>query len=248
MNSQIQSVWSDTYDVHWCDADARGNASIISLFNYLQESALRNADHLGFGYDEALELKQIWVIARMQLEVKRYPQWGESVVVNTWPRGVEGLFALRDYEIQDKEGKLIAAATSRWIIIDTNTRRPLPMKILQEVLHLCDPRMAIASPSDAKLPIGDFVLLKQHIVQYSDLDKHDHVNNTRYVEWVVNAFPANWLREHEIADFRIDYQGESHQDDIISIFADCPEGLNTWIKAIRTLDQKTIFKALITWR
>lgn len=248
MNSPVQPIWTDSYNVHWSDADAKGNASIISLFNYLQESALRNADHLGLGYDAALELKQIWVISRMQIEVKRYPQWGESIMVRTWPRGVEGFFALRDYEILDNNGDLLAAATSRWIVIDTITRRPVPVKILQQVLHMCDPRKALPSASDVKMPSGDFIFLKQYLVQYSDLDRHNHVNNTRYVEWVINSFPGSWLKGHEMASFRIDYQGESHQDDEIAIYAEHPEGLNTWIKAIRISDQKLIFKALIVWR
>lgn len=248
MSAPIHSVWTDSYNVHWCDADTKGNASIISLFNYLQESALRHADHLGFGYDAALEVKQIWVIVRMQLEVKRYPRWGESIMVRTWPRGVESFFALRDYEILDTDGNIIAAAASRWIVIDTIKRSPLPMKIVQQVLYLCDPREAIVSVFDKKMPTGDFVLLKKYKVQYSDLDRHNHVNNTRYVEWVINSFPGNWLQQHEMAAFRIDYQGESHQDDEIAIYADQPDGMNTWIKAVRNLDQKIIFKALISWR
>ncbi|HEX7411880.1 MAG TPA: acyl-ACP thioesterase domain-containing protein [Bacteroidales bacterium] len=248
MSSPILSVWTDSYNIHWCDADTKGNASIMSLFNYMQESALRHAGHLGFGYDAVLEVKQIWVIVRMQLEVNRYPQWGESIMIRTWPRGVESIFALRDYEIIDSNGNVIVAATSRWIVIDAITRRPLPMKIIQQALYMCDPREAIATISEAKMPADDFVLLKQHTVQYCDLDKHNHVNNTRYVEWIVNAFPGNWFQGHEITAFRIDYQGESHQDDEIAIYADQPEGMNTWIKAIRTFDQKIIFKALISWR
>ena len=248
MISPLQPVWTDSYDIHWSDADAKGHASIISLFNYFQESALRNAEHLGLGYDEALELKQIWVITRMQLEVKRYPQWGESITVRTWPRGVEGFYALRDYEILDGKGDLIASAASRWIVIDTITRSPMPMHVLEEVLHLCDPRKAIASASTSRMPAGDFMLLKQYTVQYSDLDKHNHVNNTRYVEWVVNAFPGNWLNGHEIGDFRIDYNGESYQDDEIAIYAEQPGEMNTWIKAVRIRDQKMIFKSLVRWR
>ena len=248
MTLPIQSVWSDSYNVHWSDADAKGDASIISLFNYLQESAIRNAEHLGLGYDAALELKQIWVIVRMQLEVMRYPHWGETIEVRTWPRGVEGLYALRDYEILDGKGLLIAAAASRWIVLDTITRNPVPVNILEEVLHLCDPRKAIALPSTSRMPTGEFILLKKYIVQYSDLDKHNHVNNTRYVEWVVNAFPGNWLNSHEIGEFRIDYNGESYQDDEIAIYAEQPGEMNTWIKAVRIRDQKIIFKALVNWR
>jgi medium-chain acyl-[acyl-carrier-protein] hydrolase len=248
MSSAIQSLWTDSYNVYWCDADTKGNASIISLFNYLQESALRNAAYLGLGYKAEMEANQIWVIVRMEMEVKRYPQWGESIMVRTWPRGVENFYALRDYEIMDSEGNLIAAATSRWIIINTISRRPLPMKIMQELLNLCDPRKATTPVLGETRLAGKFVFIKRHSVQYSDLDKHNHVNNTRYVEWVVNAFPFNWLQGHEIVTFRIDYQRESHQDDEVEIYADQPGGKNNWVKVIRIQDQKIIFKAFIGWR
>lgn len=63
-----------------------------------------------------------------------------------------------------------------------------------------------------------------------------------------DSYNLHWLRQHAMAAFRIDYQGESHQDDEIAIYADQPDGMNTRIKAVRNLDRKIIFKALISWR
>ena len=46
------------------------------------------------------------------------PLWGETIIVKTWPRGTDKLFALRDYEVRYPDGRSIALATSSWLIID----------------------------------------------------------------------------------------------------------------------------------
>jgi len=248
MNSSLKSIWTDTFTVQWCDAGTKGKASIVALSRFLQESALRHADHLGVGFREDVDPDKIWVVVRMQVEVAFYPHWGETVTVQTWPRGVEGHFALRDFEITDSKGIIICVATSRWLILDAVLHSPLPIKSVLSILSLADPRKALEANSSARIPAGLFVYLKKYTVQYSDIDRHNHVNNTCYIEWIINAFTGTWHAEHEMAGFRIDYLSESLLDDEIDISADRPDAIETWIKAIRSSDGKTIFKALVNWR
>jgi medium-chain acyl-[acyl-carrier-protein] hydrolase len=247
MDTSLKSVWTDSFTIHWCDAGTKGKASIIALSRFLQESALRHADHLGVGFRENVVPDKIWVVVRMLVDVKRYPLWGETFSVHTWPRGVEGHFALRDFEIIDGNGNVICAATSRWLILDAVSHSPLSIQSVLSFLPLADPRKAIEAISTARIPAGLFVLVKEYTVQYSDLDRHNHVNNTCYIGWIMNAYSGDWHNGHEITGFRIDYLSESRLDDVIEIYADNPDALEAWIKAVRVSDGKTIFKALITW-
>jgi len=247
MNSLIKSVWTDIYTVHWCDAGTKGKAGIISLSRFLQESALRHADHLGVGFREDVVPDKIWVVVRMQVEVTRYPSWGEMFTVRTWPRGVEGHFALRDFEIIDCEGLIICGATSRWLILDAVSHSPLSIQSVLSILPLADPRKAIEPGPNARIPAGSFTRIKNLTVQYSDIDRHNHVNNTRYIEWIINAYPGSWHKDHEMTGFRIDYLNESHLDDEIVLWADNPQASETWFKAVRVSDSKPIFKARINW-
>src|SRR5512133_1225031 len=97
----LQRIWTDHYPVTWYDADASHRAGIVTICKFLQESAWNHANHLGFGYRTANEVKQVWVLVRLLVKMERYPNWGEMVTVRTWPRGMEGLLALRDFEILD---------------------------------------------------------------------------------------------------------------------------------------------------
>jgi medium-chain acyl-[acyl-carrier-protein] hydrolase len=248
MIESFQSVWTDTYTVHWCDAATNGKASMISLSRFLQESALRHANHLGVGFDDTARPDKIWVVVRMQVEVLRYPSWAEKIIVRTWPRGVEGHFALRDFEIIDNAGNVICGATSRWLILDAISHTSLSIKLVHEIFPLANPRKAINPVAYQGIPAGLFVHIRTYIVQYSDIDRHNHVNNTCYLEWIMNSYPASWHREHEVSGFRIDYLNESHIDDEIIITAVKQQSSEAWIKAVRSSDSRTIFKALINWK
>jgi len=81
------------------DTGFDGRVYIHSLLNYIQDISAVHAEILKFGRDDLLA------------EFYRLPSWGETITLKTWPRGTEGLFALRDIEITDGEGKIIAAAS-----------------------------------------------------------------------------------------------------------------------------------------
>src|SRR6185295_18211727 len=46
-------------------------------------------------------------------------------------------------------------------------------------------------------------------VRRSDLDRVGHANNTRYVEWGLEATPDEWLRTHALAGLDIVYRREA---------------------------------------
>ena len=54
----------------------------------------------------------------------RYPGWGEEILVKTWPRGIERLFALGEFLITSRQGEVLGRVTSNWLLVDLTTRRP----------------------------------------------------------------------------------------------------------------------------
>lgn len=117
-------IWEDSFYVNWHETDLSGAASPESICNFLGESAGRHADALGFGYDDAQQLKQFWVVLRWYVRMYRYPQWKETLVLQTWPRQPERFYAYRDYALKSTDGELLGAVTSTWMVLDSVTRRP----------------------------------------------------------------------------------------------------------------------------
>jgi acyl-ACP thioesterase len=111
------------YKIHVYETGVDSKLNVASLFNYLQDIASDHAEILGFGRDDLMKNNQFWALSRMYAEISVWPQWGESIIVKTYPNGTDKLFALRNYEVSYPDGRHIAFATSSWLILDQSTRR-----------------------------------------------------------------------------------------------------------------------------
>jgi medium-chain acyl-[acyl-carrier-protein] hydrolase len=241
------SIWTDHYTVNWYDADPGNKATLTALCNYLQESAWRHANHLGFGYRTATKINQAWVIIRLLLKMDRYPSWQETITVRTWPRGVDGLFAIRDFEILDAEGNRLGGASSQWFIIDVETRKPQTTLLVQDILPLATHVPALDEQPE-KIIIPEPLSFTHAIkAEYSDIDMYGHVNNTRYVEWTLNTFPEEIHKENLIRSFLIEFLAETHLGEEIEIFRNKDGADPSYVKGVRLDDDKTLFRTRIRW-
>jgi acyl-ACP thioesterase len=240
-------VWSDEYVVSWFEADMNNSASLVSLCNYLQESAWRHANHLGFGYRTDTKIDQLWVIVRMLVRIDQYPSWQEPVTVRTWPRGVEGLFAIRDYEVLGASGGRIGAASSQWLVLDAETRRPEQAKFDPEILNILHRQPAMDEQPEKVVIRDPLPFVYSLKASYADLDMYRHVNNTRYVEWIVNAFSAEEHAHRCIRSFLIEFLNETLFGDEVDIFAGS-SGDTTLLRGVRREDDRTLFKARLIWQ
>ena len=98
---------SENYTIRAYQTAPDGCARLSTLCNLLQEAASRHAEMLDFGYETMRRRQLFWVLARLTVRVERFPGFGDTVVVRTWPKGFNGPFALRDYqncELYDRKG------------------------------------------------------------------------------------------------------------------------------------------------
>ncbi len=97
VQENMKPVWLEDYAVYWHDTNAYGKMTFSAISRYLQETAWKHADNLGIGFEKALELNQIWVVMRLLIKMQKFPDWGEQIRLETWPRGVDGFWAYRDF-------------------------------------------------------------------------------------------------------------------------------------------------------
>lgn len=243
----MTSTWTDRYRINWYEADAHNCASLVTICNFLQVSAFRHAQHLGFDYTRKDGFDRLWVLVRMLIKMDRYPAWEDEVDVTTWHRGAEGLVAMRDFEILDPSGERLGAVTSHWFLLDPETRRAVIPEISDEVLSSVRPVAVMEEQPERILIHEDLPLIHTITAEYTDLDMYNHVNNARYIEWVLNLFPKEMHQSYTISSFLIEFLSEVIYKEEIRLFASInPAG--SLVKGIRNGDGKTIFKARIGWK
>lgn len=80
------SLYRKDYEVDVSHVDFSQRLKLSSLFIYFQDLAVLHAENLGIGMKSMLEKHNaIWVLARMRVDINRYPVWGEKITIETWP-------------------------------------------------------------------------------------------------------------------------------------------------------------------
>ena len=206
----MASHFQKEFTISSYELNPQGTARLTTIANYFQELAYHHARHLGFGYEHMKERRTLWMLSRMKIRMFRYPAWNEKVVVETWPSGIEKLFALRDFRICDANGNLLGIATTYWLIVNLDKHRPIrPGAELERFSNIKygDPVFS-SCLEKINLP-GEMVALSEHTVVFSDLDIVGHVNNVKYLEWCIDACNSGEMTDSNIGSFEINFLHEA---------------------------------------
>ncbi len=243
-------TWTETVRVRSYDVTPQGTASVLALADYFQEAAGRHADELGVSMQDLLAEDRAWVLALFRMEINRLPQWNETITLETWPSGLDRLFALREVVFRDGEGTILAEGTSSWLVIDTDRRRPV---CPPTILHDIEPpdRPAPLAPTDEDLTAPDRTDREcAFSVRYHDLDLNRHVNNVRYLEWALETLPPEVLDNRQCTDLALQFEAEATLGDPIRATAHL-EPTDTSLRVRHRLshaeDDRTLAVATTTW-
>lgn len=240
-------IYTEQYDIHSYEADYKGNASVLSLCNFLQEIAWQHAEHMELGYSHLISKDLIWIMLRQSFNIKKYPVWGDKVKVNTWPSGKDKLYCYRQFEILNSNNEVLANAIFTWMVIDVNSKRPqrtdvyfsvnLPEKF-NKIPELLPPKIN-------KEVNGE--LIRTIDVTVSDIDVNNHVNNVTYIKWILDSFPLEFHDKFSLKSFNSNFIAEAVYGDTIEIHAEEINESSHKVAIIRKSDNKQLYLAELTW-
>lgn len=244
----METVWTDQYNIHSFDVDFTSKAKLCALCNYFQESAWRHASDSQLGYHDLIQQDQAWVLSRLKIHINQLPQWTDQIQLKTWAKGADRLFAYRDFEIQNgNKSQALVKGSSAWLIVDINSKRPRRMQPYANSMPL-NREDALKEPLDKIPPLSRVEQQTEIIAQYSDLDVNHHVNNVKYVEWILNLFSLKFQRNHAIREFEINYQHEvSYHETVRMELGQVGPDHNYIIQGTSKLKEKPVFCAAIQW-
>lgn len=230
------------------DVSLNGQTKFYTLCNILLDSAAVHANKFQFGYHDMRKENVYWVLSRFHIIMHKYPSMAEQIKVETWPKGVNKLFFMRDYRILSADDSLLTTATTAWLILDGNTGRPKKMedKNSLHTFHIDDYHAIEAVPDklpripepDRKMPV---------VARYSDLDINKHVNAVKYIEWVQDCYPQEIYEKKNVKEFQINYQAETRfgEEVEIRIRNVCQPDPFEYMEGIRASDENAAFRAKV---
>ncbi|KAE9464406.1 hypothetical protein C3L33_03671, partial [Rhododendron williamsianum] len=201
--------------------DLRLEVFIIVVRNGLCAVEVEDGNNVGdyVGCGSSFDI-QNWLERFISLTL--YSFRGDVVQVDTWvdASGKNGM--RRDWLVRDcKTGDILTRASSVWVMMNKKTRRlsKIPDEVRQEIGPYFVDSPPVLDDDSRKLP-----KLDEHTANYvrsgltpkwSDLDVNQHVNNVKYIGWILESAPQPIVESHELCGMTLEYRRECGRDSVL---------------------------------
>jgi acyl-ACP thioesterase len=240
----METYWQEKYGVRSYDVDFHGEATLGAMCRFMQEVAGAHAETIGVGFEALTSKGMAWVLARQRIEIDRMPGVGETVTARTWPSGKDRLFFYRDFHFAAADGRTLLRATTAWFVIAIATRERQPAEaFIDELFPMGEPQF---ENRPARLrPQSGGGAGPVFPVRYGDLDVNDHVNNVRYLEWLLDGLPIEFHRGNRLRSIDVNYLAETLPGDAVRI-VNAESGDGTLSHRI-VCDERNLVLAQTSW-
>ncbi len=227
------------------DTDMYMRVKLGGVVNLLIQSAINSAESLGFGFRGLRKQQLYWVLSRLTVEIYQPLAWNQEVEVETWPKTIEGLLYMRDYIIRDKSQNIIARATSGWLAIDAETKRPKLLDgVAAEMFVFLKDKHALKELPE-KLPATNEGVVFEVQSGYFDFDLNRHVTSTRYVDWMMDTYNVDFHKIHYPKKLSINFMKETLPGDSINILRGSHNGLQYNFEGTNQAQKTVAFRGKI---
>ncbi|GMH14141.1 hypothetical protein Nepgr_015982 [Nepenthes gracilis] len=222
---QDSLVFRQKFSINSYETGPHGTIFIETMINHSLEAGLNQLKSIGLlddGFGSTPEMSKrnlIWVVTQHQIVVDRYPKWGDVVQVDIWlsPLGKNAM--QRGWLYRDlKTSEILARASSMWVMMHKHSR--ILSKFPDEVRQELEPHYVSAPPVDRrKLPkLGDNTAeyIRGGLTpRLSDLDVNQHVNNVKYIGWILESVPLQLMESNELSGITVEYKRECGMGNVL---------------------------------
>lgn len=244
----MEAIYKKQFTIQGSDVDFRQQLKLSSLFIYLQDMATEHATKLGVGRNVTQdEYGVVWVLIRARVDVIRYPKIRENITIETWPNQPGKLEFERNFFMYDDENNIIAKAMSSWVLIDFNTRKLKRSSLIESNFPPSGRENAIDCQLGKFKSKGNLNIEYKKTVGYSDIDINEHLNNAKYIDYIMDCFSLEKHKKYIVKSIEIDYVHEALPGETIVLKSDLTDVEQNviYIEGINEGTGKTSFKSQI---
>jgi acyl-ACP thioesterase len=218
-----------------------GEASSTTILTLLEETAADHCYSINHSlYD--LERQNIgWVLLAGIMEMDYYPVYKEKIVIRTWLSKYSAIKGFRENIIYNEQGQIIGKAKGLWVFFDINRRRPVQISDSIKEKWSYDDEECLNHDITKKIKVIDS---RHHIKEFKinryDVDTNKHVNNIRYLQWLIESIPDDILDNFYLHSIDGRFIAEAQLGDTIMSFTERDRSNHSFIHNIKTQDNNKV--------
>ncbi|MEN0059077.1 MAG: acyl-ACP thioesterase domain-containing protein [Bdellovibrio sp.] len=241
------TTWKEDYFITSLLVNPSGHLGLFGLLNLIQETAWMHAEKLGFGMREMEQEGLYWVLTRQKIKMLSWPPLGERITLKTWLVAPEGAFITREFMVTDARGTEIGSCSTSWLALHRDSRKIIAPLELRDWQNLIEPQRTDVITEKISVA-GDFDPLAKFRVRNSDLDINQHVNNTKYAQWILDSIPYELHRTLRLKTYSVNFLAETRLGDKVRVEKQLPHLPGEAVyRGVRLEDNKTLFAARLEW-
>ncbi len=215
---------------------------------FLEDLATYHSDTVGYGVKDVFSKKRAWLLMDWELEVYKRPKFGDTIKVITNAVSLEKptYHCYRNFEIFDVSNNLVATATSKWLLFDTEKNKIV--KIDENIMNLFNPEGDSKKSEEKILKLKEpasYDSIFQYEVQRADLDMVQHMNNLNYLKLAYEALPEAVFLGEQLNNVRIMYKHQIKLGDKVRCMYSKQD--DEHYVSIKSEDEKTLHAIVKLW-
>lgn len=204
-------MYSFNSRVRYSEVNQDKELDMYSITNYFQDCSTFHSEDIGKGINYLSKVQRVWLMSAWQIQVNRYPLLGENITISTWPYDFKGMYGYRNFTITDSNNQVCAWANSIWVYMDLLQNRPV--RVTKEDISgysMEKPFPMDYAPRKITLPVH-FSKMNTILVQKSNIDTNNHVNNGEYIRMAQDYLPVGF----PVKQMRVEYKKSAILGDMI---------------------------------
>lgn len=232
----MESKFKCEYQIQYRDIDCNKKLKFASLLYLFQEASMLHGEVVGRGLDDLYKMNLTWVTLGWNIKVVKMPKYMQNVIVYTWTNSPSGASVIRQFKMEDMDGNVLAYAEDKFVLFDISKRKLL--RISSEIVESYNPDDERTTHEEfPKLKeLSEYNLSKEMEIQIRDVDTNKHVNNIKYVEYILEFIPLE--EQEKILSMNINYKKEMIYPTKFNVC--CSKLNNKYIFKIENIDTKEL--------
>jgi acyl-ACP thioesterase len=228
--------------------DSSKRLSAVALAEILQEAAGGHAHAEGFGYHQFEPKSLVWILTAMRFEVLQWPIWEQSLIVRTWVVDSQRFISRRDFQILNQQGELLISASTHWLLYNFDKKRPTSIDNAPIHVQRHPTKLAVENPISKEFPRVKPSNAFSFKVEISDLDMLGHMNNTRYIQHLIDSYDWDFYQHHQIKSFEIHFLSEAKLGETLQSHRQQVDSLKLIHEIFNQSGEKSHCVAIIQWQ
>lgn len=230
MSELIFKQWSEEdltffkqHKLNFAECDKNSKMTWSDILRFTSDGAGEDFTMRNLSWQVLKDNGIVFVVTRTSYHVHKMPVADQLITLKTWEEAPQGPLFARRYEILDTNtNDVLISGYSLWTILDTNSHRMVPSKAFSlrptpsKVTDFAGIKAGKIGEPEGTTEIGS------HKVVFSDMDANGHVNNSKYINFVIDNLPEEY-QNRTYTDMRLNYSKEAVYGDTINLFGKIDE-------------------------